>query len=176
MLAFDSSRSSPVEASVLNGVAEPELPQSISSSAACALGQLLLPPPSPLLPLQLQLLLPLPPLLPLHMQLLLPPPSLPLPLPLQLQLLLPLLPLLPLHMQLLLPPSPPVLPLQLQLLLPLPPLLPLQLLPLLPMAPFASVTAVKSGGAVPNGLTKPMPSTDPPTENMLTSRAPVVTT
>src|SRR5450631_3920532 len=102
MLALDRSRSNPVGASVLNGVAAPEFLQSITNCAVCTV---------------MQLLSPLPPLLPL-----------------------------PLHMQFLLPPSP------------------LQL-PLLPMVALAIVTAVKSGGAAPNGLTKPIPSTDPPMEN-----------
>ena len=129
------SRSRLVVPSDLNGDAVPGLFQSMSNSAlAGLLGQLLLPPP---LVLHTQLLLPLPPLLPLHMQLLLPLP-----------------PLLPLHMQLLLP-LPPLLPLHMQLLLPLPPLLPLQLL-MLPIATPATVSALKSGGAAPNRLTKPM--------------------
>src|SRR5258707_14839109 len=80
-------------------------------------------------------------------------------------------------MQLLLPPSP----LHMQLLLPEPLLSlhwqllsPLQLL--IPIATLATVTALKSGGALPNGLTKPMLKTNSPTENELTFRAPVATT
>src|ERR1700722_20917305 len=143
MLELVTSRSSAVAVSDLNGFVGPVCLQSISNSAdAGLLTQLLL-------PLHMQLSLPLPPLLPLHMQLSLPLSPL---LPLHMQLSLPLPPLLPLHMQLLLP-LPPPLSLHTQLLLPLP--LQLLLLSLLPITTLARVTALKSGGVLRNGLTKP---------------------
>src|SRR5258707_6079001 len=69
-------------------------------------------------------------------------------LPIHMQLSLPWL--LPLHIQLLLPPSP-----LLQLLSPSSP----------PITTLATVTALKSGGAIPNELTKPMLTSASPMEN-----------